>query len=544
MKKTIHLLLLMYIVCFYKASLWGQGQQVKQQFIVSFANSRSVAEDKKNAEGFAINHNVAINELDKLTCIPFTYLWELRGNLNDVIATAEYIKKRPNGSNRAVDTTYNNPIQYRLSPLSCSVSKDSIDAYPSCAIGGDKPVLIAVIDDGMGDYFRSGRTQVDYRTFFKPHLWTHPTTGSIGYNFLNNTPSPINSQAKHGSAVTYRIVDMLKKAKVEKVQIMALQTHDPETGLGTLWNVCRALDFACYHKVNIINMSLAGLTSPNSSGEVEAVGTSALEVIIEYMRTKNILVVAAAGNDGENVTQPRLDNKRYCTASYKLLNLIEVAANARCSDALWSFSNRGAPNVHIAAPGENVYCAVPIEVNASGFMNLTGTSFAAPHVTAAAAILAANRPTMAFSYLPIVRSLIDPTTVTRVAQLEKLISSTGRLNTCKALKYFLQNYERLNGIMSFNTEGSISQPPLSTNAIKISPNPTNADLNIQLKSTQNADTYLILTDILGRVTLQQEWSIHIGDNVQFVDLSNLNKGVYFINIRIGTETLIHKVIKN
>jgi hypothetical protein len=543
MNKIIPIILISCFTCVHHTSLLSQT--VTQEFVVSFANSDDPKKELSKIKELTQTpgYQVRITTKDSLKCIPYTYLWEVTGSSNAVIAIADYIKRHPAGTNpaRPVPNPSGNPgtwgRQMNLPPLRC-ISQDSLDAYSSCynQRRNTADILMAVIDDGIGKEFGSNRSRVNYATFFQPYLWINPTNGTPGYSFLSSiTTSPIAENSKHGSAVTYRIVDMLRKANVQNVKIMVLQTHNPVTGLGRIWDVCRALDFAYCRKVNIINISLSGL---------ESEGTSVLELIIKYMgTTQNTLVVAASGNDGKDVSIPLPDRQHYCTASYQLPNLMEVAANARCSDALMDFSNRGIKNIHLSAPGDNVYCAVPVAVDASGIMALSGTSLAAPHVSSAAAILGVNRPAgTSFNYLPIVKSILA--TVTNTEQLRGLVSSGGRLNTCNALTFFLRNYPTIRMVAPISNTTVAANNKSIFNTLDISPNPVNSDFTIHFNSEQVTQTELVLRDILGRVILNKNWCIYTGDNTLLVDASKLNRGIYFINMRIGEQNIVQKIVKN
>lgn len=570
MKKNITLLSFTAILCFCSTIVWGQiTPTISKEVVVSFANTTSVAplEDIKKMRIYAFErYGVTITQLpaNQLQCIPYTYLWTLTGTLNGIMQTVDYITTRPNGGSQngsggghtftptnptATLTTLKNPTTIPMALPPPCLNQDSLDAYSLCENRRAQPVLMAVIDDGIGNKFNNGTSNVSAATFFQPYLWSNPASGAangtIGYNFLNNTNSPSNDNARHGSAVTFRIVDMLRKARVSNVKIMILETLDPITGQGSIWNICRALDFAYCNKANIVNMSLAGLLGKiNANGERrEAEGASVLEVIFEFMRKgQNTLIVAAAGNDsiGNNVALLRPDGQRYCTASYKLPNLMEVAANAACSDLLATFSNYGAPNVHLSAPGQDVYCAVPVStLNPKGIEKKSGTSLAAPHVAAAAAILATNRPvSAAFDYAPIVKSILSS-----VTPLNQPVSTRGRLHTCRALTNFLSLYPAVQmRAAASNTEGTSSTGVI--NVLTLAPNPVSSEVTISLVTEEETQTVLEIKDILGRTIQHQNWQLNKGNNVLTIDASKLNKGLYFINTRIGEQNLVQKMIKN
>jgi subtilisin family serine protease len=554
MKKNFILSSFTLILCFCSSALWSQI--VTKQVVVSFAVSPTPLADIANIRAYADGKGVSISTVDKLQCIPYTYLWSLTGTLDNVIATVDYISTRPNGGSssqnggtgtRSLELT---PTQV-VPVLPPCVSKDSVDAYSFCRNVNDQPVLMAVIDDGIGKTFSTGRGTVNATTFFQPYLWSNPAStakGSIGYNFVNGSNDPTSDEAQHGSAVTFRIVDMLRKSGVSNVKIMILQSHDPVSGTGTVWNVCRALDFAYCNNANIINMSVGGLlgkiTSPERPTPIEAAGASVFEAMFNYMRsTKSTLIVAAAGNEGQDVSVPRRDGQRYCTASYILPNLIEVAANANCSEKLATFSNFGRGNVHITAPGEFVYCAVPVtRLNPSGIALKSGTSLAAPHVSAAAAILATNRPPGEFNYATIVKSLQE--SATPIRGLQDVVASGGWLNTCKALTVFLRNYPVIRMAAPVNGSNTEGGTKTSVEALNVSPNPITSSFTISWANQQEAQTEVVIKDILGRTVLQQNWSVYSGKNELTIDASSFNKGIYFINMRINEQNIVQKVIKN
>jgi subtilisin family serine protease len=85
---------------------------------------------------------------------------------------------------------------------------------------------------------------------------------------------------------------------------------------------------------------------------------------------KNTLFVMAAGNDGK-------DNDQYPVypANLKMSNTISVAAT-RGYDRLASFSNYGATQVEIAAPGVGIVSAIP----GDEYLPLSGTSQATPFI--------------------------------------------------------------------------------------------------------------------------------------------------------------------
>jgi subtilisin family serine protease len=133
------------------------------------------------------------------------------------------------------------------------------------------------------------------------------------------------------------------------------------------------LDYARANGARIINASW-GFTN-----------SLALSNAVHSVREAGIIVVAAAGNSGTNIDV----NPTY-PASYDFDNVVSVAFTTR-NDTLSPTSNYGAINVDLAAPGEQIFSTFGA-TDSFYFFN-TGSSFAAPYVTGALALMLAKYPT-------------------------------------------------------------------------------------------------------------------------------------------------------
>ncbi|QEE46084.1 S8 family serine peptidase [Rhizobium sp. WL3] len=179
------------------------------------------------------------------------------------------------------------------------------------------------------------------------------------------------SGRQHGTAVAALLVGaagsrapgLLPSSEV--IAVDAFRRLGGSADVASTFDLVRALDALSSRNVRVINLSLAG---PDNL---------LLKRTVEAMIARGAILVAAVGNAG-----PRA--KPLYPAGYE--GVIAVTAVDKGRKA-YRRANQGA-HVDIAAPGVNVWTAASI----SGARPKSGTSFAAPFVSAAAAVLLAERP--------------------------------------------------------------------------------------------------------------------------------------------------------
>lgn len=180
---------------------------------------------------------------------------------------------------------------------------------------------------------------------------------SDGYNFLNNS-TDINDDDYHGTMVSGIIADGTSK----NVKVMPLKVNDA-SGKGNMKNVERAIYYAIEHNADVINMSI--------SSEDPKRSITILDEAIAAAVGKGIVVIAAAGNQSGDTAYRYPANKQNVLTITSVNNRDKIAENA----------NTGA-DVDFALPG--VMIAAPYK---RLMMVDSGTSLAAPHAAAAAALL-------------------------------------------------------------------------------------------------------------------------------------------------------------
>jgi len=149
-------------------------------------------------------------------------------------------------------------------------------------------------------------------------------------------------------------------------------------------DIALAIRYAVDNGARIINASFGKSYSPNKEWVYEA---------IKYAAKKNVLIVHAAGNDGLNLddpSNPNYPNDQEATGPEFADNVLTVGSldSSYGAEMVSSFSNYGASNVDIFAPGGGIYSTMPN--NEYTFQG--GTSMAAPAVSGIAALILSRFP--------------------------------------------------------------------------------------------------------------------------------------------------------
>lgn len=228
------------------------------------------------------------------------------------------------------------------------LARDMIE-WPVTAGCGDLP-LIGMVDTGLN---------AEHAALSHADIKLHRV----------ETESPV-SDLLHGTAVAALLVGdsgSRSPGLIPQAELVAVDAFhkDRKDQRADAFALIEALDYLASQNVRVINLSLAG--PPNR----------ALQRQIRALDQAGVVVVAAAGNNGPSA-------KPAYPAAYD--QVIAVTAVDRRGQ-VYRRANRG-EHIDIAAPGVDVWTAASI----SGARTKTGTSYAAPFVTAAVAMLLQRQP--------------------------------------------------------------------------------------------------------------------------------------------------------
>jgi major intracellular serine protease len=210
-------------------------------------------------------------------------------------------------------------------------------------------VKIAVIDSGCDIFHESLKNNI------------------LGVrNFTNeDDKNTVIDRVGHGTHVIGTIVSNKTVCGVApNAGIYVLKAID-KTGSGKLSWVLNAIYYAIEKEVDIISMSLG-----------MAQNSEKLERAIKCAINKNIIVVCAAGNDGDG----NGDSFEYSYPAAYIDVICVGAVDKNKVPATFSSSN---PVIDLLAPGVDIISTFPN----NKFEILSGTSMATPHVTGALALI-------------------------------------------------------------------------------------------------------------------------------------------------------------
>jgi hypothetical protein len=240
-----------------------------------------------------------------------------------------------------VDGMHGDAAQYALAML-------QIEQAQQIATGKEVPV--AVIDSA-----------IDLK---------HPDLGGMAVKSFDTLGGEKKTPNPHGTSIAGAIAARGKLLGIAPgAELLAVRAFDDEAGAakGTSMAVYEGLQWATDNGARVINMSFSGPPHPT------------LQRLLAAAYDKGIVLIAAAGNAGPKA-------EPLYPAAYP--DVIAVTA-IDSKNQLFKMANRGR-YIAVAAPGVDILALAPDDA----YQLATGTSIAAAHVSAIAALLLECRPSL------------------------------------------------------------------------------------------------------------------------------------------------------
>jgi hypothetical protein len=198
----------------------------------------------------------------------------------------------------------------------------------------------------------------------------HPDLGGMAVKTFDTLGGEKKNPNSHGTSIAGAIAARGKLLGIAPgAELLAVRAFDDETGVakGTSMAVYEGLQWAADNGARIINMSFSGPPHPT------------LQRLLTAAYDRGIVLIAAAGNAGPKA-------EPLYPAAYP--DVIAVTA-IDSKNQLFKMANRGR-YIAVAAPGVDILALAPDEA----YQLATGTSIAAAHVSAIAALLLECRPSL------------------------------------------------------------------------------------------------------------------------------------------------------
>ena len=343
----------------------------------AYVTSTSIESDALKVAGF---RDVDLKEFNQILCLEL----EVPGKQN-VLNAIKVLEKHP-------DVKYAGPDYYMTlfsegtndTYVDEQWALDMIDLPAAWEIASDNTVRVGVLDSGIDT------EHPDLIDIMIPEVGEPRNQ----FDCMSNNPYAPREHVDslgHGTMVAGIIAAVANNGAgiagvCSQVELYSLKVCTTMTDCQVSF-VINAINVATAQQIPILNFS-GGMRHNTTDDEY----TALYDAIEDYYG----LFICAAGNYGQNISSPNGLGEYIIPAAYTGLdNLITVGASTE-SDRPWTSSNYSTTCVDIFAPGVNIvscfahnvchYCT-PSGHFASNYHMDSGTSYAAPYVTAVAAMI-------------------------------------------------------------------------------------------------------------------------------------------------------------
>lgn len=287
----------------------------------------------------------------------------------------------------------------------------------------------------------------------------HPVYKSPGV-IIKNVHSGKTKATRHGTAVCGIISSIAPAAQIINIPVFHQDSNGNLQGCSEL-RLAGAISDACRYGCHIINISGASLS-------LNGRGTDQLRAAASLCEKKNILVIAAVGNDG------------VCQESVPAALDTVVAVGASDSEGRPAVFNNSGPGLRkkmLLAPG----VSIPVAGPEYDFSTASGSSFAAPVISGVAALMRAGQPGISVQQI---RQLLFSTATLSLPDISGVRRRTLNLTAL---------YEQLRKIHPLATNRRKNSMSEEEHSLPVTP--VTSDDGIQPSETESPATALVLPDI-------------------------------------------------
>ena len=346
-------------------------------------------------------------------------------------------------------------------------------------------------------------------------------TGRTINNLYSNFGSDFTDNTGHGTAVASVIIGNTQGVSKDAT-LHVVKLFDTATGNVTVGEIVDALDEVMAHHLGLSPSQVKVVCLPWVTAQ-----NNFLDNKITEMNASNLIVVAAAGNDGVdvNTVSPAGVNVVLTVGSYDQDYAVTSFTNVPWTDPATPYNNNYGAALDIFALGVNVSCAAKTATDAYGL--ISGTSISAGLVAGATVQWAAKLPGKTSS------------------ELKDIILQEGHLKGIKELIF-----EEGSAISTANVNRSVLTVSLA-NQITLGNLPSGRILNVQLGQTATKDLELNLVDgtdfdVLNFAPLPQWASLDLSTGILTVNVSDtdptLASGIYLFGLKgtISGKTVVEE----